>query len=144
MRALLHKYCPEPEQTGPMQHQVQIQLSFAFTPKWIQFILCSGVPEHVSSPYHKAKLASPIFTLLGCWNDWSWIGNKNLSPIWCLGHYVAAYSRPIKLLAWRRRNSSIITIENCLLQLTPFRRATFKVKLRKVELPSTAARALNL
>ena len=42
------------------------------------------------------------------------------------------------------KNNIIITIENCLLQLTPFRRATFKVKLRKVELPSTAARALNL
>ena len=27
-------------------------------------------------------------------------------------------------------NSIIISIENCLLQLTPFRRATFKVKLR--------------
>ena len=40
----------------------------------------------------------------------------------------------------------IITIENCLLQLTPFRQdATFKVRLRRsVELPSTAARALNL
>ena len=42
------------------------------------------------------------------------------------------------------KNSIIITIENCLLQLTPFRRATFKEQLRKVELPSTAARTLNL
>ena len=101
-------------------------------------------PEHVNSPYHKTKLVSPIFILLGCWNDWSWIGNTNLSPIFCLGHYVAAYSKPLTLLTWRRKNRIIITIENCLLQLTPFRRATFKVKLRKVELPSTAARALNL
>ena len=42
------------------------------------------------------------------------------------------------------KNNIIITIGNCLLQFTPFRRATFKVKLRKVELPSTAARALKL
>ena len=42
------------------------------------------------------------------------------------------------------KNSIIITIENCLLQLTPFCRATFKVNLRKVKLPSTADRALNL
>ena len=41
-------------------------------------------------------------------------------------------------------NSIIITIEICLLQLTRFRRATFKVKLRKIELLSTAARALNM
>ena len=31
----------------------------------------------------------------------------------------------------------------CYNYLTPFRRATFKVKLRKVELPATAARAVN-
>ena len=42
------------------------------------------------------------------------------------------------------KNGIIITIENCLLQSTPFRRATFKVKLRKVKLPATTARALNL
>ena len=42
------------------------------------------------------------------------------------------------------KNKIIFTIENCLLQLTPFRRATFKVKLTEVELPSMAARALNL
>ena len=113
-------------------------------PKTIQLILCSGAPEHVNSPYHKAKLASPRFILLGCGNDWLWIGNTNLSPILCLGHYIVSYSRPKTLLAWRRKNSIIITIENCPLQLTPFRRATFKVKLRKAELPSTAARALNL
>ena len=94
--------------------------------------------------HHKANLASPRFILMGCSNDWSWIGNTNLSPLLCLGHYVAAYSRPTTLLAWLRKNNIIITIENCLLQLTPFRRATFKVKLIKVELPSTAARALNL
>ena len=87
-----------------------------------------GAPEHVNSTHHKAKLASPIFILMGCWNDWSWIGNTNLSPILCLGHYVAAYSRATTLLARLRKNSIIITIENCLLQLTPFSRATFKVK----------------
>ena len=74
-----------------------------------------GAPEYVNSPYHKAKLASPRFILLGCWNDWSWIGNTNLSPILFLGHYVAAYSRPITLSArcyshlfWRVRIYSII------------------------------------
>ena len=30
MRALLHKYCPEPEQTGPMQHQYFHSFIFIF------------------------------------------------------------------------------------------------------------------
>ena len=38
-------------------------------PKAIQLILCSGAPEHVNSPYHKPKLASPRFILLGCGHD---------------------------------------------------------------------------
>ena len=50
----------------------------------LQLILCPGAPEHVNSPYHKAKLASPRFILLGCWNDWSWIGNANLRPFFVL------------------------------------------------------------
>ena len=29
-------------------------------------LLGGGGAEHVNSPYHKAKLASPIFILLGC------------------------------------------------------------------------------
>ena len=105
-----------------------------------------GAPEHVNSPYHKDKLASPRFILLGRWNDWSWIGNTNLSPILCLGQVRTLRSSILQTYntsCLTEKNSIIITFENCVLQLTSFRCATFKVKLRKIELPATAARALN-